>query len=550
MHELNAVDIGKILVQEKLISQTDLDRVFKGMMSGKAFDELVIGGGYVDERNFYMTLAKVLNLSFIDLSDYRVDQKIISVISQSLAKEHCVFPLFKIRENLTVAMADPSDVLALDRIRDESGCEPELVISTRSEINSIIDHYYGAGHSMGALVDNLRKREEKTEKRISSGIDMGDAEGERPVIQFVNLLIEHAVSVKASDIHIEPDIDQMRVRLRIDGVLHETTAPPKKYENAIVSRVKIMSELNIAESRIPQDGRFSMAVGGRQIDMRVSIVPTVCGENLIIRILDKQMLRYDMMDLGFSADAFQKIGAMLRKPYGMILVTGPTGSGKTTTLYSALRKINSPEKNLVTIEDPVEYRMELVRQIQVNPAVGLTFATGLRSIVRQDPDVIMVGEIRDAETARIAVQSALTGHLVLSTLHTNDAAGAPVRLVEMGIEPFLVTSSVIGVIAQRLVRKICEKCKKPDKLPDAMKQLYHLEDVPVKRGKGCRNCHQTGYIGRLGIYEILEIDTQIRELIVSRSPAGIIAQKAKETGMCFMIDDGLEKVKQGLTTLD
>ncbi|MBI1870027.1 MAG: type II/IV secretion system protein [Chlamydiae bacterium] len=549
MYELNASEIGKELIDAKIISQEDFEKILFGVKKGKAFDQLVLDQEGVSESIFFQTVAKILKLPFIEVTDYRIDPEVVQLISARTAKEFCVFPLFKIHKNLVVAMVDPSHVLALDQIRQESGFEPDPVIGSRSEILKMVDQYYGAHHSMGTLVENLQRGEEIKEVPVIplETLTLGE---NQPAVQLLNLLIEHAVKEGASDIHIEPELDRLRVRIRVDGVLHEVPAPPKKYENILISRAKIMADLNIAESRVPQDGRFSTQVDRKRIDVRVSTMPTVHGENIVLRILDAKALQIHLQELGFSSGIYQRFECLIKKPYGMILVTGPTGSGKTTTLYAALRSINSLEKNIVTIEDPVEYKLEIVRQIQVNPKVGLTFASGLRSIVRQDPNIIMVGEIRDSETAGIATQSALTGHLVFSTLHTNDAAGAAVRLIEMGVEPFLVSSSVIGIVAQRLVRLTCEKCKKTESLSQKVLQMYQLEGSSPMKGAGCRFCRHTGFKGRMGIFELLELNDNIRQLVSSKVAASEIKKKAIESGMKTMLQDGLEKVRQGKTSLD
>lgn len=548
MHETHAVEIGKDLVDRGLLSQDLLDEALGLIDSGQPFDEFLLEKGRVPEKEFYSSLAKILRLPFVDLVDYRIDPKIVNVISAETVREFTVFPLFKIRDSLTLVMADPTNIPAIDRIREESGCEVDSAVGALSEVLNLIDQYYGAGQSMGTLVENLYRDQERKIPAVNLGVPTFDPD--QPVVQLVSLLIEHAVKERASDIHIEPDQDKLRVRIRVDGVLHEVPAPPKKFESSIIARAKILAEMNIAESRIPQDGRFSVVVDQRKMDVRVSTIPTVFGENVVLRLLDTQTLKFDLKELGFSDEDYEKIGKLIQRPYGMILVTGPTGSGKTTTLYTALRRINSPEKNIVTIEDPVEYRLDMIRQIQINPKVGLSFATGLRSIVRQDPDIILVGEIRDLETAQIAIQSALTGHLVFTTLHTNDAAGAAVRLVDMGVEPFLVASSVIGVVAQRLVRLLCPKCKKPDEVSEAIRKPLHLEGIELFKGKGCQACRQTGFRGRMGIFEFLELDEDIRHLIVSKSSSSQIKNKALEKGMTPMMNDGLRKVRLGLTTVN
>lgn len=546
MHEIYAERIGKDLVEKKLLATPDFDQILQKMQRGIPFDELILKQDSINEKEYYSSLANVSNIPFVDLSDYRTDTSLVNLVPARLAKKYILFPLFKLRDSLAVAMIDPFNMDALDRLREHMKIEIDPVIAARSEINNLIERHYGAGHSMDELVDTLRQDEAR--KPVQDTMSQ-IVETDQPVVKLLNLMIEHAVKQRASDIHIEPDIQTLRVRLRIDGILQEVSAPPKRLESAIISRAKILADLNIAENRVPQDGRFSMVVDEKKIDIRVSIIPTVNGENVVFRILDSGTLRIGLQELGFSKEVNEKIEYMLGKPHGMILVTGPTGSGKTTTLYTVLQKLNTKQKHIMTIEDPVEYRLELIRQIQVNPKVGLTFANGLRSIVRQDPDIIFVGEIRDLETAQIAIQSALTGHLVLSTLHTNDASGAAIRLVDMGVEPFLVASSVIGIIAQRLVRLNCPKCKKPEKISDSLLDHFNVKGHSFFKGEGCSACSHTGHKGRAGIGEALLLNEKVRELIVSKAPSHEIKAAAVAGGMKSMLEDGLEKAKQGLTSL-
>ncbi|RMD85832.1 MAG: type II/IV secretion system protein, partial [Calditrichaeota bacterium] len=402
------------------------------------------------------------------------------------------------------------------------------------------------------VIQNIEE-EKPDEEEQTSAEKLKQLSAEAPVVKLVNLIIAQAILDKASDIHIEPEEKSLRVRYRIDGILHEAFNPPKHLQAAIISRIKILSDLDIAESRVPQDGRFQVSLNGREVDLRVSTLPTVHGENVVLRILDKSSLMIDLEELGFSEDSLKQFKSLLASSYGIILVSGPTGSGKTTTLYSALQSINTPDKNIVTIEDPVEYRLKMIRQSQVNVKAGLTFASGLRAILRQDPDIVMVGEIRDSETAKIAVEAALTGHLVLSTIHTNDAPGGLTRLTEMGVEPFLTASATVGVVAQRLVRRICENCKEPYKPSPAILEELGISQEKERRfyrGVGCEECKNTGYKGRMGIYEIMSMDETLRELTLKQASSDQIKKVAIQHGMRTLRQDGLFKAIQGITTLE
>ena len=451
-----------------------------------------------------------------------------------MARRNKLVPVFEIGDSLTVAMADPLDVFAIDEVQAHTGLRVEPVLATASEIEKVIEQYL-----VGQGGRPVRSAAATREQEASSA-------------SVLNSVLAKAIKQGASDVHIEPEEDFVRVRQRVDGVLKEIMTLPKSLESTLVTRVKILAKLDIAEKRLPQDGRIQLKVGSSQVDIRVSVQPTVVGENVVLRILDRQSILRGTANLGLGGERLETFESSIERPFGMILVTGPTGSGKTTTLYSALNKISSPKLNIMTIEDPVEYRLDLVRQTQVNPVAGYTFANGLRALLRQDPDVIMVGEIRDRETAEIAIRSALTGHLVFSTLHTNDAAGAFTRLIDMGIEPFLVASSVHCVIAQRLVRLICEKCKRPMTPPD-----YLLERLNVAargrefwHGKGCRACHDSGYLGRSGIFEVLPTTGAVRDAVMQQLPSDALRQIAMSSGMETLRQDGLRKARDGKTTLE
>ena len=520
-------------------------------------DKVLVKKGVITENNIASIMSERMGIPFMDLSDYLIDATVIKLVPEALAQKFILVPLFKVGQTLTVAMANPQDINAIDRVRLSSRCEIESVLATETGIKNAIDQYYGVGTD----IDKVIKDEAglKTSLDLGAGTaDLGKLELEKladapPVIKLVNLIIMDAIKDKASDIHIEPGERDLMVRYRVDGILHEGPKPPKEWAAAIVSRVKVLARMDIAEKRKPQDGRIQLKMQGRNIDLRISSFPTEYGENLVIRILDTTSVILGLAELGMNPSTLKDFDKLIRRPFGIILVTGPTGSGKTTTLYAALSTINTVEKNIITIEDPVEYHLKMIRQTQINPKAGLTFATGLRSILRQDPDIIMIGEIRDTETAEIATQAALTGHLVFSTLHTNDAASAITRLVDMKVEPFLVSSSVIGVLAQRLVRVICEKCKekiKPTKELLKDLNLSESKDMSIYHGKGCNHCKNTGYMGRIGIYEFLVVDETIKKLITAKASADEIKKKSQENGMKTLHDDGIEKALAGITTVE
>lgn len=548
--------LGDILVDVGFITEDELQQALeKQKGSDKRLGEVLKEMKLVTEEDVMEALEYQLGIPQVNLKKFIIDSEIIKMIPQSMAERHKAIPIKRRGDNLTVAMADPLDVMAIDDIRIKTGCEVMPVIASGEEIERSIEQHFGSEEVVDEVVQD-----------INSKIDTEDAEGEvevdrlremveeAPVVRLVNNLIAEAVTSRASDIHIEPQEEEVRVRYRIDGILHNEMNIPKHTHSALVSRIKIMADMDIAERRAPQDGRVQMVVKDREIDLRVSILPTVEGEKVVIRILDKSNLMLDIDDLGFLPEHKSLFKNMIGQPHGMLLITGPTGSGKTTTLYSALNALVTEEENIVTVEDPVEYRLDGINQVQTNPKAGLTFATGLRSILRQDPDIVMVGEIRDKETAEIAIHAALTGHLVLTTLHTNEAAGALSRLVNMGIEPFLVASSVIGVVAQRLVRTICDTCeteKKEISVDAGLKEYLeqNKDSLEVYQGEGCRNCNETGYRGRTAIHEMLEVSGSIKDLVVQKASAAEIEDKAKEEGMITLETCGLDKATRGITTI-
>lgn len=540
-----------MLVQKGVLTQEQVNLARQetaktGITLEKALEKL----GFISEVDIAMFLAESLGVPFIDLTDYLIDPEVIKLVPEATAKKYKAVPLFKIGDSLTVAMSDPEDINAIDEIRIKSKVGTvEPILSTIDMIQRIIDQYYGAIGSAEELVKGLTK--EKFEESAKGLKGIAGFTEDAPVIKLVSLIIMQAVKDRASDIHIEPAEDKVTIRYRIDGIMREVQEIPKHLQSAMASRVKVMAKMDIAETRNPQDGRIQLKIENKDLDLRVSSFPTMHGENIVLRILDKSSVLLGLPELGLKDQDLKSFEKIIHRPNGIILVTGPTGSGKTTTLYSALSTINSIEKNIITIEDPVEYELPLVRQTQVNAKAGLTFATGLRSILRQDPDIIMVGEIRDKETADIAIQASLTGHLVFSTLHTNDAASALTRLVDMGIEPFLIASSIIGVLAQRLVRVICPKCKeKYSPSPEILKDIGAPEKMEFYKGHGCQRCRDTGFSGRIGIFEMLTVTEEIKDMVAAKLPANEIKKKAISQGMRLLHDDGIEKAKEGITTLE
>jgi len=566
--------LGESLVAEKLITEEQLKLALaEQKKSSDTLGLTLLKLQYLTEQKLLEFLETKLGFTYANLRNYVIDAKIVKIIPENIARKYFCIALLRVKGSLTVAMLDPLDSFVIDNLEYTTNSKIKPLISTRTEIQAAIDEFYG-GVSAGpvspsqtsiSLGDAKATNIQEFAKKIQ-GIGLGAKDGsiidisnltvadQANIIQLVNLIITRAIKEQASDIHIEPDDTVMRTRFRIDGMLQEVMALPKALEAASISRCKVMAELDIAEKRVPQDGRIKLQLENREIDLRVSTYPTLRGEKVVMRILDKSRVLFGLEDLGFEQDTQDKYAQLLDKPNGIILVTGPTGSGKTSTLYASLQKIKDPSINIVTIEDPVEYQLPNINQGQINPKAGFTFAGGLRSILRQDPDVIMVGEIRDYDTAEIAIRAALTGHLVFSTLHTNDSAGAMTRLIDMSVEPFLVASSIIGVMAQRLVRLICEDCKEEFVPPAAIikhsKLLYQSGKTKVYRGRGCEKCNRTGYKGRTTITELLVPNERIKELIVEKSPTSVIKNESMKVGMRTLRQDGLVKVLRGLTTLE
>jgi len=545
--------LGQILVDSGLITSEQLGEAQDLQRAqGRSLGRVLIDKGYVGERDLVRALAEQIGMPFVDLSETDVDPRAVTSISETIARRYTALPIRFDDGRLIVAMSDPANVFALDDIRTITGLDVRPVVATRDDIVDAIGRYATMTEDIEALSGDLAGAEDEQ----ASLDDLRAVTEEAPIVKFVNLLITQAVNDGASDIHIEPGERDLRVRYRIDGVLHEMMKSPKSIQAGVISRLKIMAEVDIAERRVPQDGRIGLVVGGKPIDLRFSTLPTVYGEKVVMRVLDKSSVLLELSDLGFLEENHKRYAEAYMKPYGMILVTGPTGSGKSTTLYATLNVVNKPQINIITTEDPVEYRLPGINQVQVNNKVGLTFASALRSILRQDPDVVLVGEMRDRETAQIGVEAALTGHLVLSTLHTNDAAAAITRLTEMGIEPFLVASATDCVLAQRLARRVCKKCvvlERPEAI--ALKVAGYPDDIvderpELPRAVGCSACGNTGYKGRLAIHEVMTVTEEIERLCVARSSSDDVKKIAVEQGMKPLREDGLAKVLLGMTTIE
>ena len=556
--------IGEILVRESIISSDQLKRALNDQRSsGKRLTYSLAKLGILGEKELSDFLSKQYGVPAISLSEFEIDPEVIELVPKEVAIKHTALPVQRAGSTLIVAMSDPSNIYAIDDLKFLTGLNIEPVVATDAAIEDSIQRYY-------EQPEQLESYDEVIGDLDFEDIDFGDegedefsvmdsqAEAEQaPVVKLCNLILLNAISKGASDIHVEPYEKQYRVRYRIDGVLHQEMTPPLKLKNAITSRMKIMSQLDIAERRLPQDGRIKMRIGkNREMDFRVSTLPTLYGEKIVMRLLDKEKLELDMTKLGFEKDPLEQFQENIHRPYGMCLVTGPTGSGKTTTLYSALSELNDDEVNISTAEDPVEYNLPGINQVQMHEDIGLNFATALRSFLRQDPDIIMVGEIRDFETAEIAVKAALTGHLVLSTLHTNDAPSTINRLLNMGIEPFLVTASVNMIVAQRLARRICRDCVTEDEqaneqaLVDAGMSSAEAKECVPKRGSGCKVCSNTGYKGRVALYEVMVMTDPLKDLVLQGASTAELKAEAIRLGMVTLRRSGLNKVNEGMTTLD
>ncbi|OGP57816.1 MAG: type II secretion system protein GspE [Deltaproteobacteria bacterium RBG_13_52_11b] len=552
---MNTLSLLDLMVERGKFDRAEIQKLLPSKNDWGSLKKTLLESRVIDERELCQLMSEVLGIPFIPFDQFPKEPLFLSGLSAPFMRQGQFLPVELNGGELTVITHDPLDFYTLDAIRMATGLKARPLIGMGTEILEALQQLYGVGETtMEKIIediDNIPEYQADAEEDIDH---LRDLASEAPVIRLVNLIITKAIDLKASDIHFEPYESQFRIRYRVDGVLHDAEAPPKRLQSAIISRVKIMAKMNIAERRLPQDGRIMVKVKGKEIDFRVSTVPTIHGESVVLRILDKTSIVLDIEKLGFPHDILADFDQCIKNPHGILLVTGPTGSGKTTTLYCALEKINSPDKKIVTVEDPVEYQLRGVNQIQVKPAIGLTFANALRSIVRQDPDVILIGEIRDAETAEIAIHSALTGHLVFSTLHTNDAASAITRLIDMGIEDYLLTSTLVGILAQRLVRVICPFCQEEFAYDDALlKQLgvppEEASRIKMVKPRGCAECGFTGYRGRTGIFEFLKVTDEIRALILQRKDSQMLKELARQRGMRTLRQDGWLRVKEGITTV-
>ena len=554
--------LTEILINNKLITQEQLREALEMQkQKGGRLSDIIVDLKFVKESELISTLSAGLGLPLIDLKRFKIDPEIVKMIPINIARHYQIIPVSKMGDSITLSMADPLNIFAIDHVESLTGFKINPIISSGQDILQAIELYYP--DTVKSVIENIVKEMStssieliKEEKEVlPSGKELDRISRETPVIRVTDMIIEEGVNMRASDILIEPFDKKLRIRFRVDGVLQEQKSPPKSMYSSIVSRVKVMSDLNIAEHRLPQDGRFKIKLSGKEVDFRISILPSSFGEKVAMRILDKSQATLDIEKLGFSEEAVLKLKKISKLPHGMILVCGPTGSGKTTTLYSILKFVDSPEKNIVTVEDPVEYQLEGINQVNARPEIGLTFASALRSILRQDPNVIMIGEIRDYETVDIAIKSALTGHLVLSTLHTTTASGAIVRLVNMGAEPYLINSSLVCVVSQRLVRQVCSYCKeqvaiKQDIIESLKLNVNKIKKPQFFRGKGCSHCLNMGYSGRTGIAEVLLLSQKVREFILNREQEHVIKQQARLEGMKTLREDGVEAALKGLTSLE
>jgi len=552
------MEAGELLSRRGLLDQTQLDQLRQGNGDSVSLVEKAVALGYVQEEAALRALGEEVGLDFVDLRDLNIDLSLLERFPHKLIHRQLLFPIRRDNGQLVVATSDPFDLYPIDEVSAATGLSVVPVLASRSQISALIRKHMGVGSE---TVENLMEQYDDREVELlddieTDGSELSEMAQEASVVRLVNEILLEAVEAKASDVHIESQATGLVIRYRIDGILQPQPVPPEinRFQAAIISRLKIMSHLNIAERRLPQDGRINLRVSGREIDVRVSIIPMIHGEGLVLRILDKGAMRFELQSLGMSLETYHQFGELIRLPHGIVLVTGPTGSGKSTTLYSALIEINRPDIKIITAEDPVEYQLQGINQIQVHPKIGLTFASSLRSILRHDPDVVLIGEIRDLETGENAIQAALTGHLVFSTLHTNDAASAFARLSDMGVEPFLVASTVEAVMAQRLVRRLCPHCREPyrpdpNELPNDF-PLDKLGDRPLHRQAGCKECRHLGYMGRVGLYELLLTDNNIRQLAHDRASTWLIKKSAMEKGMITLREDGWKKAMDGITTID
>src|SRR5215471_15630044 len=555
---MNHEQVLELFVDQNVLQKTQADDVLtEAQQNGKTIMQAIVDSGFMDESGFYRIVAEGIGAQFIDLNDHEILPAVVKLVPAGLARLHRALPIDLVDNTLRVALADPLESRTAEDLRFALGRDIEVVVAPVEQIEDRIRIFYGSDtSSMEEVLKQLGEVGELMQLREGDGTDGAEAEASAtPIIRFVDLILYQAIQDRASDIHFEPFENEFKIRYRVDGALYEMAPPPRHLAPPVISRVKVMASMNIAERRLPQDGRIQKSIAGRNVDLRVSTLPTQFGESVVLRVLDRSTVNLDLEKLGMPKDVYDYVHEVIERPNGIFIVTGPTGSGKTTTLYSCLRKINTLDSKLLTAEEPVEYDLEGIMQVPVNENIGLTFARVLRAFLRQDPDRIMVGETRDLETAQIAIQASLTGHLVFTTLHTNDAPGAITRLIDMGVEPFLISSTLEAVLGQRLLRSICRQCRTTYKPTDTLlaELAISRQDLGDKQffyGKGCDTCNNTGYKGRKGIYELLRIADPIRELINERAPTVTIKQKAVELGMITLRQDGLRSIFAGDTTIE
>ena len=555
--------LNEILIKDKILTEAQLEKALKiQKQKGGSLKDILVELGFVNEKDLMAVLSQGLGIPPLALSRFKIDPEILKLIPKNIAKKYQIVPVSNVGSILTIATADPLNVFMMDSIRTVTGLEIGIIIASQKDVQDVIEKYYGEDtrEALDEMVKDMKSedleiiRADESEEAVDSERLFKIVE-EAPVVKLTNMILERAIKSKASDVLVEPMEGVLRIRYRIDGVLRDAEALPKNMHDPIVSRIKVVSQLNIAERRLPQDGRFKLKINDNEVDFRVSVLPSSRGEKVALRVLDKSGAMLDIEKLGFGKDTVKTLTKCASQPHGMILVCGPTGCGKTTTLYSLLKYVHDPEKNLITVEDPVEYQIQGVNQVTVRTEVKLTFASSLRSILRQDPDVIMIGEIRDFDTVDIAIKSALTGHLVLSTLHTTTASGSVVRLVNMGVEPFLISASLISIVAQRLVRKLCPKCREAYKLSASVISKLGLDgkkfkDVTFYKPKGCDHCLRNGYKGRIGICEVLTMSPAVRDMILKKARENEVKELARKEGMKTLREDGILRVVEGLTSLE
>ncbi|MEY2539962.1 MAG: type pilus assembly protein PilB [Verrucomicrobiota bacterium] len=555
---MNDKQVAELFIEQHVLQPSQADDVLNEVtLNGKSIAQALVDSGFVDEPGFYQTIATALGTEFVDLKDKKIGPEVLKLIPSGLARLHRALPIGMNRNTLRIALADPLDLRAAEDLRFALGKDIDVVVAPTDQVEELIKQHYGTEtSSMEDILKQLGEAGELLQLRGDDGAAAVEAEANAtPIIRFVDLILYQAIQDRASDIHFEPFENEFKIRYRVDGALYEMSPPPRHLALPVISRVKVMANMNIAERRLPQDGRIQKNIAGRSVDLRVSTLPTQFGESVVLRVLDRTTVNLDLEMLGMPDYILQYILEIIERPNGIFIVTGPTGSGKTTTLYSCLRKINTIDSKLLTAEEPVEYDLEGIVQVPVNEAIGLTFARILRAFLRQDPDRIMVGETRDLETAQISIQASLTGHLVFTTLHTNDAPGAITRLIDMGVEPFLISSTIEAVLGQRLLRRICPQCRTTYQASDALLAQLGIarRDIGDKNfffGKGCDACNNTGYKGRIGIYELMRITDPIREMINQRAPTVVLKEKAVELGMGTLRHDGLRSIFAGDTTIE